>query len=53
MNHSTQTNKVWYSKRFWTYQQFYLNHFFLTKRLNKAMMRNFELMLGQTLNDCV
>jgi hypothetical protein len=30
-----------------------LNYNFLTNLLNMAMARNFEVMLGQTLNHCV
>jgi hypothetical protein len=31
--------------------RFYFNHFCLTKLLNMAMVRNFEVALGETLNN--
>jgi hypothetical protein len=48
-------DKVCHSERSWTYvgYRFHLNNFSLTKLLNVAMIRNVEVILGQTLNYAV
>jgi hypothetical protein len=50
MNRCTQTNEVRYSHRSWINLQVSFESLFcLTKFLNVAMVRNFEVMLGQSL----
>jgi hypothetical protein len=51
MNRCTEINEVWYStiKEHGSTYKIYLN-LFLTKLSNMTIVRNFEVMLGQTLN---
>jgi hypothetical protein len=54
MSRCSLTNEVWNSKKSWTYiQVLYGSLLCLTKLLNLAMVRNFQVMLRQTLNHCV
>jgi hypothetical protein len=50
MKSYTQTNKAWNSKGSWTcLRVLFETLFYLTKLLNLTMVRNFEIILGQTL----
>jgi hypothetical protein len=50
MNHCSQTNKVLYSERSWAYPQVLCDSLFSFIQLfNTAVVRNFEVILGQTL----
>jgi hypothetical protein len=53
-NHCTKTDEVRFSKTSWTFHQVLFESLFcFAKLLNIAMMRHFEVMLGQTLNHSV
>jgi hypothetical protein len=53
MNRSLRQVKFGAVKDYGYAYKFYLNNFVLTKLLNMAMVRNFEVMLGQKLNHSV
>jgi hypothetical protein len=46
-------DKVWHSKRLWTYLQVLFQSFCLMKLLNVVILPDFEVMLEQTLNQCL
>jgi hypothetical protein len=50
MNRCTWSNEVLCVERSWTYLQVLFEVFSLTELLNVAVFRNYEVMLGQTLN---
>jgi hypothetical protein len=51
MSRCTWTRKVLYIERSWAYlQALFESLFSLTEMLNMAVVRNFEVMLQQTLN---
>jgi hypothetical protein len=53
MNRCTYTNEVGYSESLWVYLEVLFESFYLTKLLNMAVVRNIEVILGQTLNHSV
>jgi hypothetical protein len=49
-----KTNEVWFSERSWTCLQVLFESLFSsTKILNMAIVRNYEIILGQSLNHCI